>query len=392
MEIRTFRAASLQEALLMVREQLGTAASVLHMREVSDSARGGKSTKPLVEVDASLDLHVASRFTTSEVNKSAPTSAVRAFETAVTHSANTPAAPTTLPRIAPGTSVPEWKHQESFASVAPDGLPNRPNLASASEAALELGARLVDRGFTSLEARELISQAIALCTEEQTQDTQMLQVSLLQLLAKQIRIGGAIELDENEPTVVAFVGPAGSGKTTTLAKLAANFRLDVGCRIGMVTIDTVRLGAVDQLLHYADHFAAQLEVISTPDQVEPALVRLRECDLVLLDTAGVSSGDDNQLKTLQRLLKIAQPDSVQLVINADRSFRSAKDTVERFKPISATHLLLSKVDESAELASWLPLLTNEELPVSYIANGQRVPNDLVLANQRQIASLLLQAS
>ncbi len=120
---------------------------------------------------------------------------------------------------------------------------------------------------------------------------------LVQQFARVLAPGAPIQLTRTKgrATVVALIGATGVGKTTTIAKLAAQFRLKQGCRVGLVTIDTYRIAAAEQLRTYAEIIDAPLEVVLTPQEMKPALERLRDCDIVLIDTAGSSQFDRDKL-------------------------------------------------------------------------------------------------
>jgi flagellar biosynthesis protein FlhF len=189
--------------------------------------------------------------------------------------------------------------------------------------------------------------------------------------------------------VVALVGPTGVGKTTTLAKLAAGFHFDQGTTVGFVTLDTFRLGAVDQLQKYADLLGAPCEVVSAPDQMLPALDRLSHCQLILIDTAGRSPRDGAQLDALNDFLRVAAPSQIHLVLSAASAQSHAQMALEQFAAVHPTHLLLTKLDESTCLGSWYRLLSSGTWPLSYLTTGQHVPEDILVANRRRVASLIL---
>ena len=153
-------------------------------------------------------------------------------------------------------------------------------------------------------------------------------------------------------------------------------------------MDTFRLGGVDQLLYHADELSLALEVISSPDQVAPALDRLKDCDLVLLDTAGRSSADREQLQQLQDLLEAAQPDATHLVISSTSSIQYAQALVEIYSSIAPSHLLISKMDEPSDFGSWLTYLLKSDIPLSYVTTGQKVPDDLSPADPVNLATSL----
>ncbi len=403
MEVRTFRASSLQEALEQVRLSLGPDASVLQTREVKRS-RLGLFAQKFIEVEASSALPLGSRFDP----QSAPQQVVR--------TGTTPTAPTTpkgrqvaanrassshstdLPvharedsihsdTAANANTILPKNHQELPAEQATPRINQPANRVPA--ALFETLSELLDAGVDPAEAKQLVQTAAQHCTPEQLEDTWLVKGRIVQLVGADLRVGEPIEVRQGKQEIVALVGPTGVGKTTTLAKLATRFHLDQSCRVGFVTLDTFRPGAVDQLLQYAESLNAPLEVVSSADQFLPALQRLENCDLVLLDTAGRSPSDAEQISVLKSSLLAAQPSSVQLVVSATSSAGHIQAAFKQFAPLKPTGLVITKLDEAVGFGAWLSILRHSDLPISYLTHGQQVPQDIVVANRRRLASLLL---
>ena len=184
-------------------------------------------------------------------------------------------------------------------------------------------------------------------------------------------------------------GPTGVGKTTTIAKLAANFRLRDGVKMGLVTVDTYRIAAVEQLRTYAEIIDLPMKVVTNSLEMRRALDELVGMDLVLIDTAGRSPRDELQIQELKRLLAEADVDEVHLVLNMTASLRSLKTTAEKFAAANTTSVIVTKLDEAACLGTLLSLSRNIDLPISYMTTGQNVPADIEPAAASRIARLVL---
>jgi flagellar biosynthesis protein FlhF len=185
------------------------------------------------------------------------------------------------------------------------------------------------------------------------------------------------------------VGPTGVGKTTTIAKLAANYRLRERKRVGLITVDTYRIAAVEQLRTYADIIDLPMEVVATPRQMREAVERLADLDLVLIDTAGRSPRDEIKIQELRALLAEAHADEVHLVMSAAASARQLVSTARQFSEAGTTALLLTKLDEASCIGHLLTLLRQCSLPVSYLTDGQNVPDDIQVAERGVIAQWVL---
>jgi flagellar biosynthesis protein FlhF len=188
---------------------------------------------------------------------------------------------------------------------------------------------------------------------------------------------------------VALVGPTGVGKTTTIAKLAAHYRLRERLRVGLITVDTYRIAAVEQLRTYADIIDLPMEVVSTPREMRQAVARLADLDLVLMDTAGRCPRDEVRIQELKSMLAEARPDEVHLVLSCVAGAAGLAKNAERFASVGTTALILTKLDEATGLGNLLPLLRTSRLPVSYLTNGQNVPDDIEAAVSDRLARRVL---
>ncbi|MCB1707021.1 MAG: 50S ribosome-binding GTPase, partial [Halioglobus sp.] len=173
---------------------------------------------------------------------------------------------------------------------------------------------LIDVGINEHIARQLLQSTRAqVQASGLAQDRDAIRSTLHQLVEDLLPVTGGIRLAEGKTRRVALVGPTGVGKTTTIAKLAANFRLRERRRVGLVTVDTYRVAAVEQLRTYADIIDLPMEVVSTPREMREAIARLSDLDLVLVDTAGRSPRDQIKIQELKSLLNEARADEVHLV-------------------------------------------------------------------------------
>jgi len=235
--------------------------------------------------------------------------------------------------------------------------------------------------------RELVECLREKLTE--VNDAEAAKRHLIEILAAELTVTGPIDASTQAGRIVALVGPTGVGKTTTIAKLAANYRLRENRRVGLITVDTYRIAAVEQLRTYADIIDLPMEVVSTPREMREAIQRLRHLDLVLMDTAGRSPRDEVRIRELKALLAEAKPDEVHLVLSAVGSATSMTATAERFATVGTSALLVTKLDEAMGLGSLLSVTRNCQLPISYLTNGQNVPDDIRVAQQQELARMIL---
>ncbi|MEO1995355.1 MAG: flagellar GTP-binding protein, partial [Planctomycetaceae bacterium] len=168
-----------------------------------------------------------------------------------------------------------------------------------------------------------------------------------------------------------------------------NFRIRDGIKMGLVTVDTYRIAAVEQLRTYAEIIDLPMKVVTSPLEMRRALDELVGLDLVLIDTAGRSPRDELKIQELKSLLAEAQVDEVHLVMSMTASLRSLQATAENFSVANTTSMILTKLDEAAGMGALLSVSRNVPLPVSYLTTGQDVPDDIEPADATRVARLIL---
>src|SRR5712691_8281980 len=199
--------------------------------------------------------------------------------------------------------------------------------------------------------------------------------------------GGEFQKAGRRARRIAFVGPTGAGKTTTLAKLAAKTQLEHGRRVGLITIDTYRIGAVPQLAAYADILAVPLEVAHTPEDLSHALARLGDRDVVFIDTVGRSPLGDG-VDGLVPFLATAAADEVHLVLSATTRPHDSLRAARGFARLAPNRLVMTKVDETDDHTGVAAIARGIGLPLTWLGVGQEVPDDIEEATPERLGTLL----
>lgn len=194
---------------------------------------------------------------------------------------------------------------------------------------------------------------------------------------------------EKAEAVQVFVGPTGVGKTTTLAKLAARYALYQGERVGIITIDHYRIGAVEQLRTYAEIAGLPLHVVMSPAELGTALSKLQGCQRVLIDTAGRSTLNTIHLKELVAYISRLPAAEIFLVISATTKSGDLPLIADGFKGLGYNRLIFSKLDETDSFGILLNGIHCTGLPATYLTTGQNVPEDICLADVDKMCALIL---
>ncbi len=248
---------------------------------------------------------------------------------------------------------------------------------------------LVEADVADDVARELVQQLSRHATSGQLADTSATTALLTALIERQIPCRHAITPVTGRRQIAMMVGPTGVGKTTTLAKLAGRFGLQQDCRLGLITVDTYRVAAVEQLRTYAEIIDLPMRIVTSSAEMQDALDAFADCDLVLSDTAGRSPHDDRRLAELKELIAVAKPDHVYLVLSLASGASSLRAAADRFAAVSPTAVVFTKLDETAGCGGLLSASREIGLPISYFATGQEVPRDIEPADPSRAARLIM---
>ncbi len=235
---------------------------------------------------------------------------------------------------------------------------------------------------------ELVDDFIQFIREKAVDETRLSDELIGLILRKRIRMVLKTAPEKASPIQV-FVGPTGVGKTTTLAKLAARYALYQGERVGIITIDHYRIGAVEQLRTYADITGLPLEVVMTPRELGRAVDRLEGCQRILIDTAGRSTMNQNQIQEMANYLQNLPPAEIFLVISATTKAQDISRIVQNFKCMGYNRLIFSKLDETQSYGILLNGIYLTEMPAIYLTTGQSVPDDICLADLDRMSAYIL---
>lgn len=376
-------------ALAEVRRRLGRDAVILHTRTVQSGGVLGVASRRAVEITAARgisDLPASLRAGMVACDKEVPADSERAEGTAPTMIAAECAPQADERRL--------LDEVRQLAGMVRQLLP-RVQAGGAAAGSVAVGApgvlqavyrELIENRIAGDLADALVARIQDSLAAGELEDGDLVRRELARFVESKLPAAGPIDCDRGgTPKVVALVGATGVGKTTTVAKLAAEYALRQGKRVGLLTVDTYRIAAVDQLRSFADVLGVPLRVAADAQQVRAALRELRECDLILVDTAGVSPRDVVRLMDLRNKLAEADGCELHLVLSASSSRRVVDEVVEAFEPLGCDRVIFTKLDESIGFGVILSGLEKARAKLSYVTTGQDVPNDIEIAEPRRLA-------
>lgn len=199
-------------------------------------------------------------------------------------------------------------------------------------------------------------------------------------------------VEGKKPRIIFFVGPTGVGKTTTIAKIASKYKLEMGMKIAFLTADTYRIAATEQLRVYANILDAPMSIIYSPEEMNAAIGRVGDYDLIFVDTAGFSHKNDEQCNDMKKMIAGLNEEyekEVYLVVSATTKYKDLLEIADRYKEIADYKLIFTKLDETEAYGNIYNIKMYSGAPLSYMTNGQNVPDDIEEFNTQKIVKQLL---
>jgi flagellar biosynthesis protein FlhF len=236
---------------------------------------------------------------------------------------------------------------------------------------------------------ELIQQLYGRFSEKEYTNSERVEKYLIEEITSLIQVARPTAVTGKGPLVMAFVGTSGVGKTTTLAKLATNKKFYGSAKLALITADTYRVAATQQLGTFSEIAEIPMEVVHSPRDMSKALDKHKDKDVIMVDTAGGSQFNDRLIGELSGLLEAASPDEVHLVLSITTKPKDLLRTIKFFKFEQKIRLLFTKFDETLTFGSIVSVVRESGLPLSYLTFGQEVPEDIELADPAKIAKLVV---
>ncbi len=373
MNVRRFTAPTLREALKKVRDALGEEAIILRNRKVKRGGLLSFFTRELVEiVAASPDRHEA------------PAKAMLTDKSErLANGLKAQPADTIISGLREELKELKGNVVDLAEQVKFERMPSLPrNLRIAYK-------NIVTSGVEEKLAQRLMQEFNLRYRGSELEQTDFIQDELRKMIVKKFNIGKTENKPQGSARIIAFIGATGVGKTTTLAKLVTSYRYWGKRDVALISADTFRVAAIEQLKTFASIASIPLETVYQPDAMANALSRHSFRDGIFIDTAGRSPIDTESLDELAVFLEAAEPDEILLCLSITTRLREQLDIIRRYKKFKPTGLIFTKLDESQGVGPLLSIQDQIKYPIKYLTCGQNVPDDIIMPTESRLADLLL---
>lgn len=385
MKIRRYIGKDAQEAMLKVKMDLGSEAVILNTRKIRQRGFLKFMSKPMIEVLAAIDEYPGVKSNTTSYSSNdknwnsnnEPVSKSREKEEKIILLENK-------------VNSMENILQKIYEEV------QRPGKNLDKELTNQKVSKVIELFQNNLENNEvdtkIIRQLLDMVEERCNSNISVNNTALIlhNLISGMLGKPETIKLREDgKPTVVMFVGPTGVGKTTTLAKIAADYALNHQKDVGLITADTYRIAAVEQLRTYAEILGMPLSVVYSLNEIKDIIEGYRDKDIIFIDTAGRSSRNKPHFNELKALVKEVGADEIFLVLSTTTSMNNCREIIDSYSFLGNYKLIFTKLDETPSLGIILNVKQYAGKKLSYVTNGQNVPDDIELADIDKITKNLI---
>lgn len=363
MKIKKFEARNFREALARVKKELGNEAVILSSEEIN-------GMKPMVEVVAAIDQDASRE------------ESIEAFltNTEIGEETGRMSRPDKV-SLSPYTPVVKTKATSGYHDQVIQELQKlRERLEELRVKGYEVSLPEDKKRMYQYLKNRFIREDLALQLTEKAACLN----DLSGLIQNDIQIGW----DWSERKTIVLIGSTGVGKTTTAAKLCGQ-AIKQNKKVGLISLDTFRIGAIEQIRIYSRILGVPLFIASSPEDVRTSLTKMQDRDLVIIDTTGRNPKDQSYLNELKAVYDLGIPMETHLLISGNSSGHFMTESLLNYQNLPINWIAFTKMDEAGAFGPIYNLAVQAKKPIAYITNGQRVPNDIEFYNNHQLADLIL---
>ncbi len=386
MIIKKFQAPTETEAMLMAKEEMGSAAVIMNIKTIKQRGLARLFKKDIVEVTAALEERIPTdKLPTKTIDLIAKEQILPELEVPKTNAIEE--------KLDNLQNILESKisNSEKDTDISEDDKKEEENSVNLKFIQL-VYRQLIENEVDEKYANQILGEIESSLKKESNVDSIL--AGIYQKIILKLGQPKAIEVDEKKGKIIFFVGPTGVGKTTTIAKLASYFKLEKKAKIALITSDTYRIAAVEQLRTYANILDVPLSVVYTLEEFNNSIKMFEGYDLILVDTAGRSHKNDEQCNEMFHLIEdcvISEQmvKEVYLVLSAATKYKDLMKINQVYSHIKKYSIIFTKLDETTCLGNILNMKLATGVPLSYVTSGQAVPDDISIIDAQKIARSLL---
>ncbi|MGB3259921.1 flagellar biosynthesis protein FlhF [Paenisporosarcina sp.] len=377
MRLKTYTVHNVTQAIPMIKRDLGEDALILNTKKVKIGGFLGFFQKERLEVIAAVETIASEKKDRIETIHTESES-IKENEVSVLDE-------TENPLVQKDENLDELLNelkslkQFMFQAIDEDRLP---------ETLKALRKKLLSQGVTDEIQSELLGKLMLVLNEHPNYTEEKIHALARKEIIKLINAHKK-RPSRRKVDIICFIGPTGVGKTTTIAKIAADYLLNEEKKVGLITSDTYRIAAVEQLKTYAGILNMPIRVVESSADLKAAMDDLSDCDIILMDTAGRNYQQQQYIDDLKEMLSEKMKIQINLVLSLTAKYEDMKKIIDNFETIVMDQLILTKKDETSSSGAILNLIYDYSIPIRYIANGQNVPDDILTVTPELIANFVL---
>jgi len=390
-KIKKYVAKDFKTAIQRAKEEMGRDAIILHTRQIKKGGILGLLYPPRVEITVVVDDNLQVNTDRARTNMPLPPAAAKTESAAVTENPYGSLAASSGENTGREDEVLlELQKMKNLMTDIKSRMYEVEVIKGMPEQVQHFYETLVHNNVDRDIALNVVNHVASRLPKDGFSDGSWARDVCLHTLQESIHQIKPIKLSpERKGMIVFLVGPTGVGKTTTIAKLAANLTFAEGKNVALITLDTYRVSAAEQLRTFAEIIGIPISVVFTPEDLLLAVEQYRQKDIIFVDTAGRSPYNAEQMQELQEFTNAARPDETILVLSVTTDSNDLINIYKRFQNIGVDKIIFTKLDETCNYGPILNALHEIKKPLAYFTTGQNVPDDIEIPDSLRLAQMLL---